>query len=509
MNNLHPFVPWRLLNYNLSGRFIKIVNLNATKLISLSSLNAMFAKRDLTSGSIPKNILVTTLPLWIGSLFFGGFGPWEMYLVGRLGSHAIAALAIGGCGLMLFWTALIGVSNATIAMIGNIFGRKDIEGANRLAKELLSITFLLSLALAVIGYLVTPGLLSLLRAEAEVMAVAIPYLRILMVGGIVGFPILIINAMLRGGGDMRLPMFIVCGQLTLNAILAPLFILGIGFPKMGVSGAAMAWVVSGAMGTAVGLWVLAKGKSVIKIQLAKGVKSYLPRLATVREVVNLAGLNAVEMLAISIISLVMMSFVAIWGTYALAAYGIGIRLLMMVSMLGFDLATTSAIIMSNNLGAREVRRAEASSWMACGFNVLIMGLGAIALFCLASQIISIFDQTAEVVRVGTEYLRITTPGWLFLALWTVLRRAFIGAKDVHTPLFISLFTLAGLQLPLAFYLPKVAGLGVAGIWWAILAATVIQGITSASFFQAGKWKPKGISVPRRLAQEVSGWKEKT
>jgi len=423
----------------------------------------------------------------------------DIYWVSRLGSQAIAAVAIGGGGLMLFWTMLVGVSNATISMVGNLAGGKDIKGANQLSKEILTITFLLCFALAIIGYLATPSLLALLGTETEVLTPAITYLRIVMVGGIISFPIFVINAMLRGCGDMRLPMFIVCGELVLNAILDPLLILGIGVPQMGVSGAALASVITGAAGTAAGLWILVKGKSVIKINLTKSIKSYIPRLTTVKEVISLVGPNTAEILGINTIGLVMMGFVAIWGTYALAAYGIGLRLLMIASMLGFDLATTSAIIMSNNLGAKKIRRAETSSWIASGLNVLVMGVIGIILFCFASQIVGIFDHTADVVTIGTQYLRITTPGWLFLAVWRILRRAFIGAKDVKTPLFISLFTLAGLRLPLAFYLPKVAGLGAAGIWWAILGTTVIQGVISASLFRVGRWKPKGILI----AEEAS------
>jgi len=464
------------------------------------NLAAIFSHRDLTSGSISKNILTTSLPLWIGSIVYSLFWGMDIYWVSRLGSEAIAAVAIGGGGLMLFWTMLVGVSNATIAMVGNLAGGKDIKGANQLAKEILTITFLLCLALAIIGYLATPGLLALLGTETEVLTPAITYLRIVMVGGIISFPIFVINAMLRGSGDMRLPMFIVCGELVLNAILDPLLILGIGVPQMGVSGAALASVITGATGTAAGLWILVKGKSVIKINLTKSIKSYIPRLATVKEVISLVGPNTAEILGINTIGLVMMGFVAIWGTYALAAYGIGLRLLMIASMLGFDLATTSAIIMSNNLGAKKIRRAETSSWIASGLNVLVMGVIGIILFCFASQIVGIFDHTADVVTIGTQYLRITTPGWLFLAVWRILRRAFIGAKDVKTPLFISLFTLAGLRLPLAFYLPKVAGLGAAGIWWAILGTTVVQGVISASLFRVGRWKPKGILI----AGEASG-----
>ncbi len=177
----------------------------------------------------------------------------DIYWISRLGSESIAAVAIGGSGFMLFWIVIAGMANATIAMVGNLVGGKDIEGANRLGREFLTMTLLVSLALAIVGYVAAPGLLRLLGASPQVWGLAIPYLRILMIGGIASFPIYIINAMLRGAGDMRLPMFIVCGGFVLHAILDPLLILGIGFPRLGVSGAAIASVISGAIGTAVGL----------------------------------------------------------------------------------------------------------------------------------------------------------------------------------------------------------------------------------------------------------------
>ena len=131
----------------------------------------MFAKREVTSANISQDI-----PLWIGSFFYIIFWWMNTYWISRLGSEAIATVAIGGCGLMLFWTVLIAVSNATIAMVGNLAGRKDFEGTNQLAKEILTITFLVCLILAITGYLVTPGLLGLLKAKSEVLVLAIAYL---------------------------------------------------------------------------------------------------------------------------------------------------------------------------------------------------------------------------------------------------------------------------------------------------------------------------------------------
>ena len=139
-------------------------------------LEGIFKRRDLTSGSIFRNLIFTTIPLWIGTLVYIPLPTWELYLIGKLGSEVIAALAIGGAGLMLFLTAVLGVSNIAIALIGNLIGQKDYQAANRLAKEILTITFLISIILAIIGYFVTPGLLSLLSVEKEVSAFAISYL---------------------------------------------------------------------------------------------------------------------------------------------------------------------------------------------------------------------------------------------------------------------------------------------------------------------------------------------
>jgi putative MATE family efflux protein len=447
----------------------------------------LFKKEDLTSGSITKNILAVVFSLWIGTILYTVFMGLDTYWVSRLGSVAIAALAVGGSGYMIFWTALVGLSNATIAILGERIGQKDYEGANTLSGEILTTTIIASFGLGLVGYLITPGLLKLLGASPEVAVLATGYLRIYMAGAIISFPVYVINSILRSGGDMFLPMLIVGGQIILNLILDPLLILGIGLPKLGINGAALAGVIAGAVSTIAGLLVLVKGKSFIKLDLKK-IKLYFPRLHTLRETLRLVGPNTVELLGISVVGLVIVGIVARWGTNALAAYGIGTRLNTLVSLPGLDLAMATAIIMSNNLGARKIKRAIVSTWTATGFNMLIMGIGGIVLFVLAEEVVRLFAVNPEVVSIGVNYLKITIPGWLFLAVWTILRRAFIGAKDVTTPLFISFFTLIGVQIPVAIYLPKAANIGVSGIWWAILVATLAQGIISGVLFQCGRWK---------------------
>jgi putative MATE family efflux protein len=321
--------------------------------------------------------------------------------------------------------------------------------------------------------------MGILGAEAKVLRLAIPYLRICMLGAVIAFPVYVINGMLRGTGEMRLPMLIVCSVIAINAILLPPLIFGL---NLGLNGAALAYVIADGIGTLAGIWILVRGKSSIKIDL----RIEKCRLITVKEIVRFVSFNGFELFAVSVIALVMMKLVGVFGTHALAAYGIGRRLLMMVSLLGFDLAMTTSIIVANNLGAKKIKRAELSTWMASGFNILIMGLAAAILFISAEQTIGIFDPNPEVIKIGANYLRITTPSWIFLAVWIILRRALIGARDVISPLIISLFTLGGVQISLAYWLPK--SLGINGVWWAIFIANILQGLISSAWFYAGRWK---------------------
>jgi len=341
----------------------------------------LLKKEDLTSGSITKNILSVVFSLWIGTILYTIFIGLDTYWVSRLGSAAIAAVAVGGSGYMFFWTALVGLSNATIAILGDLVGQKDYEGAGILSGEILAITIAASFGLGLVGYLITPGLLKLLGASPEVAVLATGYLRIYMAGAIITFPVYVINSILRSGGDMLLPMLIVGGQIILNLILDPLLILGIGLPKLGVDGAALAGVIAGAAGTLAGLWALVKGKSFIKLDL-KNIKLYFPRLHTLKETLRLVGPNTVEMLGMSVAGLIMVGIVARWGTNALAAYGIGTRLHMLVSLPGLDLAMATAIIMSNNIGARKNKTRHSQYLGGCGLQYADNGSGRHCFICL-------------------------------------------------------------------------------------------------------------------------------
>lgn len=451
----------------------------------------IFQERNPTQGSLVKTSISMTFPLWINTVFWMIINLLNLFWISQLGEGAIAAVAIGSAAFMILMMPIQGIGTAIYNLIGS-FDRQNREGLTGLVKQIMMLVWIVSLLLAIFGYFGAPILLQLLGAEPKVISLSVIYLRICALGGIVSFSFWPILKVIRSTRDMFRPMIFMALVLALQGILDYLFILGnFGFPRMEVAGAALSSVISAAIGTLVGIWALAKGNLFIRIDF-KHWQEFKIKTKTLKEVVNLAGFDTTEGLIRTIASMVMMAIVASFGTLALAAFAIGQRFFRYASQFGMDIGETTAIVLSNNLGDK--KRAEKSGWINCLINAVVMGVIGLALFIFADWIIGLFSQNPEVLATGAAYLRITTflgLGYVFFASGTALRRAFAGAGNTLTPLVVYI-AMAVIQIVLSLTLPKF-GLGINGVWIAILAAAVFYGLALAVLFKIGRWKLKTIN----------------
>ncbi len=442
-------------------------------------------RKDLTRGSIVRNIWTLATPMMFGNILQTAFNIVDMIWVGRLGSAAIAAVAMSGSILMIIMTMIIGIATGTIAMVARFIGAKENEKANNVAMQSLILSGVASSLLAIVGFGLAEEMLKLLGAKPEVVLLGTGYLRILLVGGVVMFLLFLTEAILRGAGDAFTPMIILIVATVLNAILDPLMIFGHGgFPRMGVNGAALATVISRGIGVVIAFHVLFRGSSHIHLQL----RNLKVNFSLMWRMTRIGIPSSVQMSLRSLMGVILMAIVARYGTYAVAAYGIGLRIMMLVLMPAFGLAAAAATLVGQNLGAQKAERAHYSAWAATRFAMLIMGGVGILFFLFASNLVSFFNSNPQVVEIGTRYLKITSAGYLFIALGIVLGRALNGAGDTVSPMVITFISLWCLQIPLALLLPESFHLGVSGVWWAALAASVIHGIMITGWFQRGKWK---------------------
>ncbi len=141
-------------------------------------ISRIFRERDPTEGSILKNIVGMTSTLWINTAYYIIFSWLNLLWASMLGPQAIVAVAIGGTAFTLMMVPIQGIVTATYGMIGELAGRQDKIGLEKLVKEILAIGWILSIILAIFGYFLAPFLFGLLGVEKDVLLLAVTYLRI-------------------------------------------------------------------------------------------------------------------------------------------------------------------------------------------------------------------------------------------------------------------------------------------------------------------------------------------
>ncbi len=446
--------------------------------------------KDLTRGPISLKIASLALPLMVIAVLQTTQSLIDMFWVGRLGASSIAAVAMSGMIIMVLFTMIVGISTGTMALVARYVGAKNKEKADTVATQSISLAIIMAILTVAVGLVFTKRLLLIMGAGPDVLEAGIGYLKILLLGGVTMFLLFTGNSILRGAGDTFTPMKFMILANIINIILDPIFIFGIGVPRMNTSGAAVATVIAQAVSAFLVLWMLCNGRCIVHIHL----KEWKIKLEFLKAILKIGLPSSLQMFLRSLMGIVLIGIVATFGTSAVAAYGIGMRLQMVILMPAFALGGSAATLVGQNLGARKPARAKRSAWIATIFDAIIMAFIAIVFFLLAYRIMGVFNKDGRIIFLGAQYLRITTPFYIFIAFGVVLNRALAGAGDTVIPMIITLLTLWGFQIPMALILSKTTPLGVTGVWWAIALASVLNGLLILGWFELGKWKRKAEPV---------------
>jgi len=448
-----------------------------------------FVCTNLTEGSISRNIWRLALPMMGGAILQNLFNIVDMIFVGRLGPAAVGAVAMAGVLIGIPMMLMMGISAGSIALISRFWGAGKKEDAETVAMQSLLLAILVSVIIAISGYLFAVPLLRILGAKQEMVALGKPYIQILSLGCFFMFFSLSLNSALQGAGDVLTPLKIMALGTILNIILDPILIFGLlGFPRMGVAGSAFATVIARGIGVIVLFWLLFRGHTFLWLDLRK----LKPDLDIIWRMVRIGFFASVEVFLRETSMLILMRIVAIYGTFAVAAYGIGTRVRMLAMMPGFGLARAASTLVGQNLGAGKPQRAQKSAWLACGFYEIIMCSLGVVFFVLANGIIKIFNAHPEVVQIGTSYLRYFSPALVFMGAAIVLSQALSGAGDTKSPMVITGIALLGVRIPLALIFSQTLNLGTNGIWLAMLGSQVLGGILMMLKFVEGRWQHKRV-----------------
>ncbi len=445
------------------------------------------ANTKITSGSLLGGLFSLATPMLMQALLQNLQSIIDLYFVGGLGSPAVAAVSASGTILFVLTPFLMGASMGIIAMVSRFTGEGKSELAAKTAGQSLTIAIFLGFLVAAAGFLFSRELFVLMNTPEEVIVEGMTYLQIMLYSSFTIFILFLGNAAMQGAGDAWTPMKIMAFANVVNIILDPLLIYGPGpFPRLGVTGAALATLIAQSSAALVSLILLSSGKLHLKLTL----RDWIPDGGLCWRITRIGLPGAGQMLLRSLMNAVMFRIVAPFGTSSLAGYGIGTRLNMMILMPAFSFGNASATMVGQNLGAGHPKRAEHAAWLAVGIEGAIMVVASLVLIFKAPFFLAIFLTDAEAIRIGSEYFLVEAPFYVFSALSIVLSRALAGAGASVAPFLINAFALWGVQVPLAHVLAN--RYGTIGIWSAMAATQVIHAVLVTSWFKMGRWKNKKV-----------------
>jgi putative MATE family efflux protein len=445
--------------------------------------------RDYTTGNIGRLIVLLAIPMVLEMLMESLFGIVDIYFVARLGADSVATVMLTESTLVLVFGIALGLSMATTAFVARRIGEKDPEGAAVAAVQSIIIGLVISGVVGVTGIVFAPHLLQMMGATPAVIAIGHRYTAVLLGGSVVIFLIFLINAIFRGAGDPALAMRTLWLANAINIMLDPCLINGWGpFPRLGVMGAAVATTTGRAIGVAYQVHALMRGASRVRIHLHQ----IRLNVAVMINLIRVSFTGMIQFLISTASWLALIRIASLFGTAAVAGYGLGIRIFMFVILPSWGLSNAAATMVGQNLGAGHPERSEKAVYQTGLYNMCYMAvLSALFLVC-APQIAGFFTADRAVLSVAVSLLRVLSIGNICYAWGMVLVQAFNGSGDTRTPSIINFFCYWCFQIPLAWFLATRVGMGPKGVFSSIPAAEGAMTIAAMFVFRRGEWKKKRI-----------------
>ncbi|HEX8185292.1 MAG TPA: MATE family efflux transporter [Blastocatellia bacterium] len=447
------------------------------------------SRQNFTEGSIGRAIVLLAVPMVLEMMMESLFGIVNVFWVAHLGASSVAAVGLTESLLTLVFAVAMGLSMATTAMVARRIGEKDHAGASVAAVQAIAIGVIVSLVLGAVGLLFTPKLLTLMGATAEIVEVGSGYGSVILGGNIVILLLFLNNAIFRGAGDAAIAMRALWLANVVNIILDPCFIFGLGpFPRLGVTGSAIATTIGRGVGVIFQLYVLFSHKGRVQVGKEQARLHVKVMLRLLR--VSLGGMF--QFLVATASWVMLMRIVAIFGGAALAGYTIAIRIVVFALLPSWGMSNAAATLVGQNLGAGKPDRAERSVWVTGFSNMVVLALVTILFLIFAEPLIRIFTDDPEVMPYGIDALRFISYGYVFYAYGMVMVQSFNGAGDTTTPTIINICCYWLLQIPLAYVLSIRVGMGAQGVFLAITIAESLLAVVGILVFRRGRWKNRQI-----------------
>jgi len=443
-----------------------------------------YATRDLTSGSIPRNLWFLAWPHTVEGVLRILDHVVDLALAGIFSYRHIAGMGAAQQFSQIGFTARMGLDVGMRAMVSRAVGMGDIELANRVVLQAGFLAAIYGVAMSIIGLVFTELLLGLLGISEGVIAEGAAYMRVTFVGQApVAFAVLASHA-LSASGDSLTPMKTSILMRAMHIALSPILMFGLlGAPQLGLAGAAFANMISQGIAAVILIWVLFSGTSRLKLTL----RGYRLDWVILRQIIKIGLPASITGMERSFSQLLLMGLIAPFGDAAVALFALSRRIEMFSHGSSQGLAQASGTIVGQSIGRGRPERARQTVLWASGYAIVLNVVLSILIAAFPIAILSIFTRDQELLNLGVPWLLIQAVGYSAIGVGMVASHAFQTAGATVYVMLVTLGTMWGIEIPLAVVLSRFTDLGPYGLAWAMVASMLARPILYVPYFFAGRW----------------------
>ncbi len=470
---------------------------------------------DLTHGSIYKNMMKLALPIMLSNFMMTFYNLTDAFWLGKLGENAMNAVSVAGLTFpLIFFLSSFGIGFvvAGTALISQYKGAGTPEMMKKVVGQFVIILIVFSIIFLTFSFTFLDSILRLLYVPQEIFEVSKQYISYILVGVFFMFIFLTYQSFAHGLGDTISPMKIQIISVSLNVVLDPIFIFGIGFmPRMETVGAAQATLISRVVAAGLAIYFFKKKTN----HIIPNIEDIKPDKKLLKKIFDISIPASVAHSITSFGFIILQGFVNTYGTLVISVFSIGNRMMGLFMMPAMGISNALATIVGQNLGAKKISRAVKSVKVGMILVLLIMLVGCSLLFFFGSTLTRFFINDPAIAGVGERMFKVVSFAALIFSVLFVFMGVFNGSGHTKPTMILNISRLWFLRIPLVFILSgkileyafihdsflnevltklsiPLSTHSYDALWWSMLISNIFTTILAVIIYRQGKWKKGSI-----------------
>ncbi|WP_107923975.1 MATE family efflux transporter [Lysinibacillus parviboronicapiens] len=410
-----------------------------------------------------------------------------------LGVDALAAISAFFPILFFLISFAVGIGSGSSILIGQTYGGGKISKMKEVVGVTLAFTMLASAFVAILGSMFTANILRWMGTPENILQESIEYARILFVSLPITFMYMTYTTFLRGVGDSKTPLYALVLNTVLNITLLPLLMFGwLGLPAFGLNGAAYAAVFANFITFVFLIAYLYTTKHVLKPDRTILRNLYF-KGPIVKKLLTLAIPTSINMVAIAMSEIAVITFVNDYGSNATAAYGIVNQLVSYIQIPAMSISIAISVFVAQAIGAGKTATIQQITKLGVKLNYLLGGGLIVIVYLFAEPILKIFLTNDVAIEMAKSLVFISFWGYVLFGHMQALSATMRATGTVLWPTVFMIASIWLIEVPTAYFLSHYTELGITGIWIAYPVAFMVNLLVQATYHHV-VWKKKSLKA---------------